>query len=277
MEPTTLKLHHIVILVKDLQKAIDDYVKLGFTVASGGVHFGGISQNALILLEDATYLELLAIRPGIKTFLLKALYKTGILGLFRKSKFGMAYRFYGRAFDSNEGIIDFALLSDDLSGDISRIRKQGIFLTKPLSAGRHRPDGNVLRWKMLTPDIKELPFLITDLKPHITPDPKAFKHANGVSGLEGLALVIPEHSYQTMQDFQNLLGEAPTFTERPNHTICRFALNNHFIDLIIPRESWEEKQNFRKHGLGLYTLKFKCSARPLNWDLKLSHGLMIFD
>ena len=112
MEPTTLKLHHIVILVKDLQKAIDDYVKLGFTVASGGVHFGGISQNALILLEDATYLELLAIRPGIKTFLLKALYKTGILGLFRKSRFGMAFRFYGRAFDANEGIIDFALLYD---------------------------------------------------------------------------------------------------------------------------------------------------------------------
>ena len=272
-----LKLHHIVVLVKDLQNAVDDYVKLGFTVTPGGVHFGGISQNALILLEDGTYLELLVIMPGLKTFLLKTLYKTGILHFFRKSKYGITLRFYGRAFDLNEGIIDFALLSDNLSHDFAQIKKRGIFLTKSLDAGRYRPDGKVLRWKMLTTNIKELPFLITDLQPAIAPPPQAMKHVNGVSGLDGVALAISQGGRQAMQDFQNLLNLAPTIIEQPDHTICRFKLDNHFIDILIPNNDGSGLQGIQKYGLGTYAVKFKSNRKTSHWDLKLSHGLMIFD
>ena len=272
-----LKLHHIVVLVKDLQQAVDDYVKLGFNVTAGGVHFGGISQNALILFEDGTYLELLALRPGIRTNLLRLLYKTGILWLFRKSKYRIALRFYGRAFDSNEGIIDFALLTDDLANDLRSIRKKGIFFTRPLEAGRHRPDGKVLRWKMLAPVLKTLPFLITGLQPHLTPDSQSMKHVNGVSGLKGLALFVPENNHQVKQAFQNVLGKPPTINGKLDHTICRFDLHNYFIDLLIPNSPREKKGEVQKHGLGLYALNFKSGAGPLQWDLKLSHGLVIFD
>ena len=46
---------HIVILVNDLQAAIDDYAALGFSVAPGGTHADGATHNALIIFADDTY------------------------------------------------------------------------------------------------------------------------------------------------------------------------------------------------------------------------------
>lgn len=273
----SLKLHHVVVLVKDLQQAIEDYKKLGFVVTPGGVHIGGISRNALILLKDGTYLELLAIRPGIRTIILKILYKIGILRLLQKSKYGITLRFYGRSFDLEEGIIDFALLSDNLSTDIAQIKNRGIFLTKPLAAGRYRPDGQLLHWKMLAPLIKELPFLITGLKPAILPDPAIMEHVNGVVGLENMILVMPERTDQIIQNFKNLLGIEPTIRKQHNYEICRFELADHFIEVFMPDNRWEMPGEIQRHGLGLFAVKFKYSYKPQEWDLNLSHGLMRLD
>ncbi|PMP81392.1 MAG: VOC family protein, partial [Roseiflexus castenholzii] len=53
---------HIVILVRDLLAAIDDYTALGFTVTPGGVHADGATHNALVAFVDGGYLELIAFR-----------------------------------------------------------------------------------------------------------------------------------------------------------------------------------------------------------------------
>ncbi|MER3459556.1 MAG: hypothetical protein C4309_13850, partial [Chloroflexota bacterium] len=45
-------LDHIVILVRDLAKAIEDYTALGFTIIPGGEHQGGASHNALIAFAE---------------------------------------------------------------------------------------------------------------------------------------------------------------------------------------------------------------------------------
>ena len=54
------RLDHIVIAVADLDSAIADYRKLGFTVFPGGTHHGGASQNALVVFADGSYFELIA-------------------------------------------------------------------------------------------------------------------------------------------------------------------------------------------------------------------------
>ncbi|MDN5213527.1 VOC family protein [Fulvivirgaceae bacterium BMA12] len=272
----SLKLHHIVILVKDLQKATDDYQKLGFVVTPGGRHLGGISENALILLKDGTYLELLAVRRGIRALVLRLLYKTGLLTFFRKSKYGITLRFYGRAFDLPEGLIDVALLSENLSKDRIHLKNRGVFLTKPLAAGRRTPDGKLLRWKMSAPLTDELPFLISGLHPLSLPDPSATEHANGVVGLEGMVLVVTDRWDQVVRGFQNLLGIRPIVQEQSDHTVFRFQLNEHFIDILKAAGAIGMSRVTHQYGLGIYAVKFDSSQLPLEWDLKLSHGLMIF-
>ncbi len=272
----SLKLHHIVILVKDLQKATDDYQKLGFVVTPGGRHFGGISENALILLKDGTYLELLAVRRSIRTLVLRLLYKTGLLNLFRKSKYGITLRFYGRAFNLPEGLIDLALLSENLSKDRIHLKNRGIFLTKPLAAGRRTPDGKVLQWKMAAPLTDELPFLISDMHPLIPPDARATEHTNGVVGLEGMVMVATDRWDQVVSAFQNLLGIHPIVQEQSDHTVFRFELDKHFIDILKAAGAIKMSRVTHQYGLGTYAVKFDGLKLPLEWNLKLSHGLMIF-
>ena len=53
---------HIVIAVRDLAAASDDYARLGFTVTPGGEHTGGATHNALISFADGAYFELIAFK-----------------------------------------------------------------------------------------------------------------------------------------------------------------------------------------------------------------------
>ena len=46
---------HIVIAVRDLAAASDDYARLGFTVTLGGEHTGGATHNALISFAYGAY------------------------------------------------------------------------------------------------------------------------------------------------------------------------------------------------------------------------------
>src|SRR5918998_5896519 len=62
---TPVELDHFVIVVADLDRAIEDYAALGFTVTPGGVHADGRTHNALVPFADGTYLELIAFRAGV--------------------------------------------------------------------------------------------------------------------------------------------------------------------------------------------------------------------
>ena len=50
---------HLVIAVRDLEKASDDYRDLGFSVVPGGRHPGVGTYNALIAFADTSYFELI--------------------------------------------------------------------------------------------------------------------------------------------------------------------------------------------------------------------------
>ena len=45
-------LDHLVILVRDLGRAVRGYEELGFTVTPGGEHADGLTRNALIPFGD---------------------------------------------------------------------------------------------------------------------------------------------------------------------------------------------------------------------------------
>ena len=55
-------LDHVVYIASDLDQAVEDHRRQGFTVTTGGEHAGGVTHNALISLADGSYVELVGFR-----------------------------------------------------------------------------------------------------------------------------------------------------------------------------------------------------------------------
>jgi len=66
---------HFIVLVNDLNTAIETYRRLGFDARAGGEHPAFGSHNALVALADGAYLELVAFKDAAlaaKTFWARA-------------------------------------------------------------------------------------------------------------------------------------------------------------------------------------------------------------
>ncbi|OJJ20210.1 hypothetical protein BKI52_17220 [marine bacterium AO1-C] len=244
----TLNLDHNVILVNNLDQAIEDYTQLGFTVSPGGAHAGGISRNALIHFQDGTFLELLVMETGGRTQLLKQMYTSGLLKNYQTTaKYGMAYRFYGRTLDlggpppNREGMTDFCLLADHEAGDYSKMQSQNVALTPPYEASRLRPDGQTVSWKMYTALDDALPFFRTDYYPKITRPAAALQHANGVTGTQKIILFVEDYS-AAVQSYQQLFKDNPS---QQTEDSLIFTLNNGIVEII------DAKNTSRKEDLAL--------------------------
>ena len=158
------QLDHVVFVFRELQSAIDDFRRRGFTVSPGGEHADRITHNALIPFADGTYLELVG---------------------FRDLSRAATHRWWNVAANGG-GIADFALLSDDIAADTAALAD--LVKTPPKESGRITPDGVELKWR--TAVLKApLPFIIEDLTPREfrVPSGAAADHANGAVGI---ALVI---------------------------------------------------------------------------------------
>jgi hypothetical protein len=153
------QLDHVVFVTRDLQAAIDDHRRRGFTVTPGGEHANGVTHNALVPFADGSYLELIG---------------------FRDPQRGSTNRWWSIA-AAGGGFADFALLSDDLAADATALGD--LVMSPPQEGGRNRPDGIELRWR--TAALKApLPFVIEDLTARElrVPGGAAAEHANGATG-----------------------------------------------------------------------------------------------
>lgn len=162
----SLQLDHIVIGVADLDRAMQQYRDLGFTVIYGGKHAAGNTHNALICLLDSTYIELLA--PTGEPSLPAALN-------------------FGSLLDQGQGLIGYALRSDDLEAEAARMRQQGIAIGDLTAGGRTRADGTRLEWKIGRVGDSYAPFYIEDVTPRelrVPNDPAITTQANRITGIE---------------------------------------------------------------------------------------------
>ena len=156
---------HVVFVFRDLQTAIDDHRRRGFTVTPGGDHADRITHNALIPFADGTYLELVG---------------------FRDLNRSQSHRWWNVAADGG-GIADFALLSDDIAADTTALAE--LVKTPPKEGGRLTPNGVELKW--CTAVLKApLPFIIEDLTPREfrVPSGAATDHANGATGIASIVI-----------------------------------------------------------------------------------------
>lgn len=180
-----LRFDHVVIVVKNLKKAISNFESLGFQVMPGG-DTGPVS-NALIILKDGTYIELITMRSKLTRGILKVLYYTEILTLLNKLKPSLKLRFCFW-FSGSEGLRDWCVACDSLNKSTSGPFQQGSF-TAIEDFARTRFDGVVVRWLLSAPVDRSLPFIIEDITERTlrVPVDDSLQHPNGVQRISSIS------------------------------------------------------------------------------------------
>ena len=169
------RLDHLVILVLDLERAIEDYGRLGFRVTPGGEHADGLTRNALVPFRDGAYLELVAFVDPESD---------------RDNVWGW------RGFLPGGGLVDYCAASGDLRGEAERLRGLGFGVEDLGEGGRRLPDGEEIRWRSasIRQEGRVLPFLIEDVTPRErrVPGGPAADHPNGSTGVARLEISAPD-------------------------------------------------------------------------------------
>ena len=207
-----LHLDHVVVVVHDLAQAIADYSEAGFTVTPGGEHADGMTHNALIAFADDSYIELIA---------------------FKQPDQPQSHPWWPRL-AHHEGLVDFALISDDLERDVKVWRGRGLAVYGPRDGGRQRLDGQTLRWRtaLLYVGVKDtpLPFIIQDVTPHAlrVPSGAATSHALPITGIQGITIAVHDLSARA-HDMERLLGATPQIIT-PNQQ--QFTIGKQWISIV---------------------------------------------
>jgi catechol 2,3-dioxygenase-like lactoylglutathione lyase family enzyme len=252
---------HIVIAVRDLAAAADDYARLGFTVTPGGEHTGGATHNALISFADGAYFELIA---------------------FREPDRPQDHKWWAR-FAKGEGTVDFALLSESVDFEGDRLKQAGIEIDGPHDGGRLRPDGQHIAWRNLGLNANgaPLPFLIEDVTTRDlrVPTGAATEHELGVTGIAGLILLVDDLDrgsgpYQTLLDTP---GESSNPTIEAVRRAQRFTFDSQWIELAEANPGATDLQrHIQERGAGPYEIVLAgAGANAEQLPLDLTHGVRI--
>jgi hypothetical protein len=159
-------LDHVVLVVLDLDTAVAEHRKRGFTVTPGGEHAGGLTHNALVGFQDGSYLELIA---------------------FHDVAAAGGKHSWAPVAERGGGWADFAVRSNDVAEDAAALGE--LVVRPPEDGGRTRPDGVAVSWRVVRLE-KPLPFLIEDLTARDlrVPHGAAALHANGTTGVASIVL-----------------------------------------------------------------------------------------
>jgi Glyoxalase-like domain len=128
-----LGIDHLVIAVRDPDAAGATIVHdLGIAFTGGGRHDAWGTFNRLAFLGDS-YLELIGV------------FDRALVASETGSAVGRATLVVLDA--GREGLVTFALATDDIDGDVGRLRATGSSIAAPVDGSRTRPDGDVVRWR----------------------------------------------------------------------------------------------------------------------------------
>ncbi|HET9653338.1 MAG TPA: VOC family protein [Usitatibacter sp.] len=257
----TLQLDHVIIAVHDLAAAIADYRALGFTVHPGGRHSMSTSHNALVVFADGAYFELIAWpQPD------------------------PAHRWFNVLAKHGEGLMDFALIPDDVPRAIEAARSRGLALNGPIDGGRVRTDGMELKWKTGRQTTFDLPFLCGDITPREgrVPEGDIRRHANGAAGIATLGVAVLDIEASVAR-YRALLGEeAGTPVTLPGLGVRAAIVRLAGTDIVLMAPSVEapscpfvrelqERLATRGEGPCAVAIRAKASARL---DPRYTHGVV---
>ncbi len=241
-----LSYDHIVISVNDLEQAITTYREAGFTVVRGGAHASGITHNALVIFSDGVYLELIAlIDPDQR----------------EQSAFKALVR-------PTEGYTGYAFYTDDLPAEIDRMTS---IASDDIRAGsRTTTDGVLLKWQMARLDDTMSPFVIQDITPReqrVPAVPTTTDHANGVTGLADVTILVPDYPTAVAR-YTAILGTEPTESDAER---AQFAVGDATLTLAQPANP-SQREYVLHFGAVPYRLRLTSPSAPDDVTL---HGARI--
>ncbi|KAG8978481.1 hypothetical protein FRC05_010726 [Tulasnella sp. 425] len=234
--PTNV-LDHIIHLSPpgELHAGIERFEKLGFKVLPGGTHADGLTYNALVVLNDGVYLELIAFTHDVDYYSESTSSSSVTPELIEKrKKHWWGYKSPGWIDWANLGfggekMADIVMNANSDGGVVADGGSVDVKYLAPVEGGRTKPDGDVLQWRVTFPDSAvhgrgTLPFFCEDVTPRIRRVPLSKSEGSESSALQpvsdhpcaatGIAYI--SLSTSTSMDFTNLrtqlslvLGENP--------------------------------------------------------------------
>jgi len=155
----TVVFDHAVIYVPHLEQAVRQFTALGFTVQLGGEHHH--TCNALIIFNDQSYIELLALKPSWRRPLLLLAARLGWVDYLANSKKDISWRLLPWIV-KRYGAIDWCVRTVSIDKTLKRLATTDIPILKSQSYERTRPDGTLVKWLLGGAQDLDLPYLIED-------------------------------------------------------------------------------------------------------------------
>lgn len=244
---------HIVIVLRDLETAVKNYERLGFTVVPGGRHPVG-TYNALISLADGAYIELIAFYED-----------------------NPDHRWWS-PLQKGGGLVDFCMQTDDLAGDTTGLRGAGVKIDDPRPLTRKRPDGYQLKWLLSIPREGHrgvAPFLIKDETPREERIPREMTHKNGATGI-GTVVVAVDNLPAVRQWYTSVLEHDghPVEWDDLKGSGLRFKIGPHFLDFLKPTRKDSPVADWLKaRGPSPYAATLRSvSQKSIPMDKSLTYG-----
>jgi hypothetical protein len=249
---------HVVVIGEDLDRLVEQYRALGFTVTPGGRHEETGDEAALSPFQDGSYIELLAHQePRRDTRLARLLAGGG-------------------------GLADFKLLSDAIEFDLAAARRNRLPYGTAVPGKRVRPDGVEVSW--LAGPVTDvgfgLPDLIQDVTPHDArvPGGAARIHANGASGIARLIVAVTSIDNAALL-YQGLLSEdAETARVTDEFIEAVFRAGRQRIVLRQPLIAGPLRRHILQFGDGPFALELSApAAREFDAQATGTHITIIAD
>ena len=242
---------HFIILVNNLDAAMQTYQRLGFDVRAGGQHPSMGSHNALIAFADGTYIELVAFKDA--ALAAKSYWRAGVDRL-----------------QVSEGFGGFVLASNDLASDVAQIKSRGAVTTplqydEPKPGSRVRPDGQRVEWHTAMfngSPVGLLPFLIQDDTPHTL---RIEPPTDGIGSRARVkeVVVAVKDGEQARKAYHSLLDQEPKLVHNTSNDVLgyRIAMDWGSIVLAHPQKSGNAMADqLEQRGEGIFALTLEVEG-----------------
>ncbi|MEW5720250.1 MAG: VOC family protein [Chloroflexota bacterium] len=237
---------HFIVLVNDLDAAIETYRRLGFDARAGGQHPAFGSHNALVALADGAYLELVAFKDA--ALAAKTFWGAGVAKLRAGQGFG-----------------GYVLASDDLASDAAQFRERALNIGEPAAGSRVRPDGQRVAWHIALFDnstVGVLPFLIQD------DTPRALRIEPAREGLGSRArvkeVVVAVKDADAARDaYRALLGVEPTRVKNLEGDAQGYRVALSWSSIVLAHSTRRGNalaDQLARRGEGLYALTLQVEG-----------------
>ena len=185
------RIDHIIVKTDNFAQTIEEFRDAGFSVFYGTKKEK--AYNALVYLQDHCFIEILRI-SAIPVFF-RWLTKRGIL-----KRISTFFNRMGN-FHFKEGpIVDYPVYSPNIEEFHKRVKNRSSGIVK---GKRKKPNKTVVRFKVFGAKDLNFPFVISDYYPEkISPD-ETNVHANGILGVQKLAISVSQDMEQFRTELVN--------------------------------------------------------------------------